>query len=134
MLLAQAEVIETAWQDAGLTRRPSPISKPTARTKLGDPIEIDGISKAFSKYTNKKQFCAVGSVKTNLGHLDSAAGMVGLIKAVLALEHRQILPSLHFNKPNPNIDFENSPVYVNSSLIDWEPAGSPRRCGVSALG
>lgn len=133
--LAQAEVIKAAWQDAGID--PETITYIEAHgtgTKLGDPIEIDGISKAFSKYTNKKQFCAVGSVKTNLGHLDSAAGMVGLIKAVLALKYKQIPPSLHFNKSNPNIDFENSPVYVNNKLIDWEPSGSPRRCGVSAFG
>ncbi|NLW49042.1 MAG: polyketide synthase, partial [Firmicutes bacterium] len=133
--LAQAEVIEKAWSDAGVD--PETITYIEAHgtgTKLGDPIEIDGINRAFSKYTTKKGFSAIGSVKTNLGHLDSAAGMAGLIKAVLALEHKQIPPSLNFNKPNQNIDFENSPVYVNTQLVDWETDGSPRRCGISAFG
>lgn len=133
--MAQAEVIEKAWADAGVD--PETITYIEAHgtgTKLGDPIEIDGISRAFSKYTTKKRFCAIGSVKTNLGHLDSAAGMAGLIKAVLALEHKQIPASLNFNKPNRNIDFENSPVFVNDRLIDWQTDGFPRRCGISAFG
>ncbi|HEX3043739.1 MAG TPA: beta-ketoacyl synthase N-terminal-like domain-containing protein, partial [Bacillota bacterium] len=132
--LAQAEVIEKAWKDAGIIPETiTYIETHGTGTTLGDPVEIDGISRAFSKYTEKKQFCAIGSVKTNLGHLDSAAGMVGLIKAVLSLQHKQIPPSLHFQKPNPNIDFSNSPVFVNVSLADWESDG-PRRCGVSAFG
>lgn len=133
--LAQADVIEKAWQDAGIA--PETITYIEAHgtgTKLGDPIEIDGINRAFAKYTANKKFCAIGSVKTNLGHLDSAAGMVGLIKAVLALQHKQIPPSLHFNKSNQNIDFENSPVFVNNKLVEWESEGLPRRCGVSAFG
>lgn len=133
--IAQADVIEKAWENAGID--PETITYIEAHgtgTKLGDPIEIDGINRAFAKYTAKKKFCAIGSVKTNLGHLDSAAGMVGLVKAVLALQNKQIPPSLHFNKPNQNIDFENSAVFVNNKLIDWESKGSPRRCGVSAFG
>jgi 3-oxoacyl-(acyl-carrier-protein) synthase/acyl carrier protein len=133
--MAQAEVIEKAWSDAGVD--PETITYIEAHgtgTKLGDPIEIDGINRAFSKYTAKKRFCAIGSVKTNLGHLDSAAGMAGLIKAVLALEHKQIPASLNFKKPNRNIDFENSPVFVNDQLIDWQTDGFPRRCGISAFG
>ena len=104
-------------------------------TKLGDPIEVDGITRAFANITDRKQFCALGSVKTNIGHLDNAAGIVGLIKAVLALKYGEIPPNLHFKKPNSKIDFENSPVYVSTSCLDWkENVNSPRRCGISAFG
>ncbi|HEX3045918.1 MAG TPA: amino acid adenylation domain-containing protein [Bacillota bacterium] len=131
---AQAEVIEDAWKDAGIIPETiTYIETHGTATALGDPVEIDGISRAFSKYTNKKQFCAIGSVKTNLGHLDSAAGMVGLVKAIMALKHKQIPPSLHFQKPNRNIDFNHSPVFVNAKLTPWKSDG-PRRCGVSAFG
>ena len=103
-------------------------------TPLGDPIEIDALTKAFRQTTDKKQFCAIGSVKTNIGHLDIAAGVAGLIKTTLALQHKQIPPSLHFETPNPNIDFANSPFYVNTQLTDWSPANSPRRAGISSFG
>ncbi|MCX8128634.1 MAG: condensation domain-containing protein, partial [Clostridia bacterium] len=134
-VLAQADVIENAWNDAGVT--PETITYIEAHgtgTKLGDPIEIDGITRAFSKYTNRKQFCGVGSVKTNLGHLDSAAGLAGLLKAVLSLKNKKIPPSIHFEKPNRNIDFGNSPVYVNTKLNEWICEEHPRRCGISAFG
>ncbi len=133
--LAQAEVIENAWRNAGVD--PETITYIEAHgtgTRLGDPVEIDGITRAFRKFTDRKQFCAVGSVKTNLGHLDSAAGMAGFIKAVLALKHGMIPPSINFSRPNRDIDFENSPVYVNSRLRSWENGDCPRRCGVSAFG
>src|SRR5262249_1395215 len=84
--------------------------------------------------TAKKQFCAIGSVKTNIGHLDAAAGVAGLIKTVLALEHKQIPASLHFERPNPGIDFQSSPFYVNARLRDWDANGTPRRAGVSSFG
>jgi acyl transferase domain-containing protein/acyl carrier protein len=103
-------------------------------TVLGDPIEIAALTKAFRARTDKKQFCAIGSVKTNLGHLDTAAGVTGFIKTVLALKHRQLPPSLHFEKPNPQIDFAGSPFFVNHRLTDWEANGSPRRAGVSSFG
>jgi amino acid adenylation domain-containing protein/non-ribosomal peptide synthase protein (TIGR01720 family) len=104
-------------------------------TALGDPIEIEALTKVFRASTEKKGFCAVGSVKTNIGHLDAAAGVAGLIKTVLALRHRQIPPSLHFERPNPRIDFESSPFYVSSKLSDWEaPGGIPRRAAVSSFG
>ena len=134
-VLSQASVIQNAWRDAGID--PQTISYIEAHgtgTKLGDPIEVDGITRAFSRYTDRKQFCAIGSVKTNLGHLDSAAGLAGIIKSVLALKHKQIPPSIHFSKPNRNIDFENSPVFVNNELVEWEGGMTPRRCGVSAFG
>ncbi len=103
-------------------------------TPLGDPIEIAALTQAFRASTQKKGFCAIGSVKTNIGHLDTAAGVSGLIKTVLALKHKQIPPSLHFKQPNPQIDFDNSPFYVNNKLSEWKANGTPRRAGVSSFG
>ncbi|MEO1348698.1 MAG: SDR family NAD(P)-dependent oxidoreductase [Cyanobacteria bacterium J06635_15] len=103
-------------------------------TVLGDPIEIAALTEAFRTTTDKKGFCAIGSVKTNIGHLDTAAGIAGLIKTVLALKHKQIPPSLHFKAPNPKIDFANSPFYVNAALSQWQTNGTPRRAGVSSFG
>jgi len=132
---AQANVIADAWNHAGIN--PETISYIEAHgtgTSLGDPIEIDGIEKAFRRYTSKKQFCAISSVKTNIGHLDAAAGLAGLVKAVLALRKKQIPPMLHFNRPNRNINFEQSPVYVADRVSDWKIGTLPRRCGVSSFG
>ena len=103
-------------------------------TPLGDPIEIKALTKVFRAKTQKKGFCGIGSVKTNIGHLDAAAGVAGLIKTILALKHQQIPPSLNFETPNPECDFENSPFYVNTQLKEWESQGSPRRAGVSSFG
>ncbi len=103
-------------------------------TVLGDPIEIAALTKSFRAKTKKKDFCAIGSVKTNIGHLDTAAGAAGLIKTILALKHKQIPPSLHFQEPNSQIDFANSPFYVNNKLSDWKSNGYPRRAGVSSFG
>ncbi|GET38793.1 type I polyketide synthase [Microseira wollei] len=103
-------------------------------TSLGDPVEIAALTKAFRQSTNKKGFCAIGSVKTNIGHIAEAAGIAGLIKTVLALKHKELPPSLHFSQPNPNIDFANSPFYVNTTLSEWKANGTPRRAGVSAFG
>ncbi|MDF5719756.1 MAG: SDR family oxidoreductase [Rhizonema sp. PD37] len=103
-------------------------------TVLGDPIEVRALKKVFSAGTNKKRFCAIGSVKTNIGHLDRAAGVTSLIKTVLALKHKQIPPSLHFEQPNAEIDFANSPFYVNTTLSDWKTNRTPRRAGVSSFG
>lgn len=103
-------------------------------TPLGDPIEIAALRQAFSTSTQKQGFCAIGSVKTNIGHLDAAAGMAGLIKTVLALKNKHIPPSLHFENPNPKIDFANSPFYVNAKLSQWKANGAPRRAGVSSFG
>ncbi|MGL5833397.1 MAG: SDR family NAD(P)-dependent oxidoreductase, partial [Waterburya sp.] len=99
-------------------------------TALGDPIEIAALNQVFRDGTE----CAIGSVKTNIGHLDAAAGVTGLIKTVLALKHQQIPPSLHFQQPNPKIDFANSPFYVNTELKEWKTPGYPRRAGVSSFG
>ncbi|HEX8179962.1 MAG TPA: type I polyketide synthase [Pyrinomonadaceae bacterium] len=103
-------------------------------TAIGDPIEIAALTKAFRATTRAKNFCAVGSVKSNIGHLDAAAGVAGLIKTVLALQHRQLPPSLHYEQPNPKIDFANSPFYVNATLSEWTTDGAPRRAGVSSFG
>jgi len=103
-------------------------------TKLGDPIEIAALKKAFQTETAGK-YCAIGSVKSNMGHLDTAAGVAGLIKAALSLKNRKIVPSLHFKQPNPEIDFEGGPFYVSTELKDWLPiGGQPLRAGVSSFG
>ena len=134
-VLAQEEVIVQAWKDAEVD--PETITYIEAHgtgTKLGDPIEIDGIQRAFLRYTTKKQFCAIGSVKTKIGHLDNLAGVAGLVQAIAALQYQKLPPSFHFNKPNQRIAFENSPVYVNNRPSDWEVHKIPRRCGISSFG
>ena len=103
-------------------------------TTLGDPIEVAALTQVFREKTDKTGFCALGSVKTNVGHLDAAAGVTGFIKTVLALHYEQIPPSLHFEKPNPKIDFLNSPFYVNAKLSPWKNGDAPRRAGVSSFG
>lgn len=103
-------------------------------TYLGDPIEVAALTAAFRETTAEAGFCRIGSVKTNIGHLDTAAGVASLIKASLALHHRQIPPSLGYEAPNPAIDFETSPFRVNASLTDWVPYKGPRRAGVNSLG
>lgn len=103
-------------------------------TSLGDPIEVKALTEAFRAGTDKIGFCRIGSVKTNIGHLDTAAGVTGLIKTTLAIERKEIPPSLHFEHPNPQIDFANSPFIVNNQLSSWKSAGAPRRAGVSSFG
>jgi amino acid adenylation domain-containing protein len=104
-------------------------------TPVGDPIEIEGLTAAFGPQT-RQQYCAIGSIKSNMGHLTQAAGVAGVIKTVLSLYHRQIPASINFENPNPTIDFANSPFYVNSTLRDWvqDEAELPRRAGVSSFG
>ncbi|HEX3555022.1 MAG TPA: amino acid adenylation domain-containing protein, partial [Thermoanaerobaculia bacterium] len=103
-------------------------------TPLGDPIELAALTEAFRAGTSRRSFCALGSVKTNIGHLNAAAGVAGLIKAVLALENRTIPPSLHFERPNPQIDLAASPFFVNAAPVPWEAGDGPRRAGVHAFG
>lgn len=103
-------------------------------TELGDPIEIKALTKAFQVKTENTRFCAIGSVKSNMGHLDATAGVTGLIKTVLALKHKEIPPSLHFEEPNPQIDFSASPFFVNTELKPWISEDRPRRAGVSSFG
>jgi len=103
-------------------------------TPIGDPIEVTALTRAFRMGTARKGFCALGSVKSNFGHCDSAAGVAGFIKTVLALRHRQLPPTLHFRRPNPELDLENSPFFVSDSLRAWDGSAGPRRAGVSAFG
>jgi acyl transferase domain-containing protein/acyl carrier protein len=103
-------------------------------TELGDPIEIAALTQAFRRGTDKKGFCAIGSVKTNVGHLDPAAGVTGLIKTALSLKHGRVVPSLHYRKPNPELDLDGSPFYVNTRLSEWRANDTPRRAGVSSFG
>ncbi|NJO90823.1 MAG: type I polyketide synthase [Chloroflexia bacterium] len=132
----QAEVIAEAQAISEID--PSTISYIEAHgtaTELGDPIEIAALSKAFRSAGSKvNQFCAIGSVKSNIGHLDTAAGVTGLMKTALSLKNKKIVPSLNYNTPNPKIDFANSPFYVNTQLQDWQSTGTPRRAGVSSFG
>jgi len=131
----QAQVITEALAVAGVEPETvSYIETHGTGTNLGDPIEIAALTQAFRGRTDKKNFCAIGSVKTNIGHTDAAAGVAGLIKTVLALQHQEIPPSLHFEKPNPQIDFANSPFYVNAKLAAWKAHDLPRRAGVSSFG
>ena len=103
-------------------------------TPVGDPIEIRALTKAFRASTKRSGFCAIGSVKTNVGHLDAAAGMAGLIKTVLALQHRQIPASLNYSQPNPEIDFPSTPFFVNTKLTPWNSPSGPRRAGLMSTG
>lgn len=139
----QAGAIAMAIDDARLD--PATIGYVEAHgtaTPLGDPIEMDGLIQAFGEQPIN-QYCAIGSLKSNMGHLTQAAGVAGLIKTTLALHHRQIPPSINFSTPNPAIDFANSPFFVNTRLTDWQPLPSqqanprganPRRAGVSSFG
>ncbi|PMB22056.1 polyketide synthase [Fischerella thermalis CCMEE 5198] len=131
----QAAVIRAAQALAGV--EPTEISYIETHgtgTALGDPIEIAALTQAFRAGTEKTGFCAISSVKTNIGHLDAAAGVASLIKTVLALKHQQIPPNLHFQKPNPQIDFSQTPFYVNTNLVDWKTDKTPRIAGVSSFG
>jgi len=131
----QAAVIEAAQRMAGV--EPESITYVETHgtgTELGDPIEIAALTRAFRRGTDKKGFCAIGSVKTNIGHTDAAAGAASLIKTALSLHHRELVPSLHFETPNPQIDFANSPFYVNTALRRWQPEAPVRRAGVSSFG
>ena len=104
-------------------------------TLLGDSIEYSAISRCFREYTDQKQFCAIGTVKTNIGHAATAAGVAGVLKLLLSMRHRQIPPSLHYEKGNPAVDIDSGPFYVNTGLKDWNAdAGQPRRAAISSFG
>ncbi len=128
----QAAVISAALAAAGVPA--SSIGYVEAHgtgTPMGDPIEVAALHEAFASSSGH---CALGSVKTNLGHLDTAAGITGLIKTVQALRHRRLPPSLHCAEPNPRIDFASGPFFVNTELADWKEGSAPRRAGVSSFG
>lgn len=131
---AQAGVVMEALAAAGVEAGSiSYVEAHGTGTALGDPIEIAALKKAFGNGAGPDS-CAIGSVKTNIGHLDAAAGMAGLLKTVLALEHRALPPSLNYERLNPNIDFDNSPFFVNTTLRDWTTNYGPLRAGISSFG
>lgn len=132
----QSEAIALAHALAGITADSiGYIEAHGTGTTLGDPIEIEALTRAFRATTDQKQFCAIGSAKTNIGHLDVAAGVTGVIKTALSLHHEQIPPSLHFDTPNPKIDFPNTPFFVNTELRPWPRTEQrPRRAGISSFG
>ncbi len=131
----QMGVIDEALNRAGVNpRKVSYVEAHGTGTKVGDPIEIEALSNVYRKYTDSKQFCAIGSVKTNVGHLSIAAGVAGLIKTALMMKHKKIPPSLHYSEPNPEINFPESPFFVNVDLADWESEEGSRIAGVSAFG
>jgi len=132
---AQEAVIVDAWKNAEINPESIQyIETHGTGTILGDPIEIKGITNAFQRFTEKKQFCAIGSVKTNIGHTVGASGIVSLIKVVLMLKHKKMVASLNFSKPNKFIQFIESPVFVNDILRDWEKGQEARRAGISSFG
>ena len=131
----QAEVIAEAFDFAGVSAADiSYVETHGTGTVVGDPIEVRALTHAFRKSAARSAYCGIGSLKTNVGHLDAAAGVAGLMKTVLALEHGQIPANLHFQTLNPHIELKESPFFVNSRLTDWPSTGSPRRAGVTALG
>lgn len=132
----EENVILRAWEDAGVN--PETLSYIEAHgtgTKLGDPIEISGLKKAFQRFTNKEQFCAVGSVKANIGHAEGAAGIAGLLKVILQMKHKKIVAMPQFKKLNPYIQLDKSALYINQEIEEWQgSAGNPRRAGISSFG
>ncbi|WP_224245440.1 type I polyketide synthase [Hyalangium gracile] len=130
----QAEVIQTALALAGVDARSiSYVEAHGTGTALGDAIEVAALTQAFRRSTREHGFCAIGSVKTNIGHLNNAAGVAGLIKATRALESRLLPPSLHFTQPHPKLSLEESPFFVNATLTPWREGPTPRRAGVSSF-
>ena len=132
---SQSKAIDEALAVSGVDPRSiSYVEAHGTGTAIGDPIEVAALTQAFRGYTEENQFCALGSVKSNIGHLDVAAGMAGLIKTILSLEHKMIPPTLHYAAPNPEIKFEQTPFFVNDTLREWHAPNGLRRAGISALG
>jgi len=132
---AQAALERMVYEQAGVNPRSiGMIEAHGTGTRLGDPVEVDALTDAFRHGTGDRQFCALGSVKTNIGHAAAGAGIAGFIKAVLALQHAAIPPSLHFDRPNTQIPFETTPFFVNTALRPWTGADGPRRAAVSSFG
>ncbi|OAB26484.1 hypothetical protein PMSD_25185 [Paenibacillus macquariensis subsp. defensor] len=132
---AQEELLVKAWDSSGID--PETLSFLEAHgsgTPLGDPIEMEGFKRAFEHYTDKKQFCALGSVKTNMGHLGGAAGIASFIKMCKCLQERKLVPMLHFKEPNQSIPFYKLPVYINDELCKWDSPEGARRAGISSYG
>lgn len=132
---AQEKCLMEAWEEAGI--QPEQLTYIEAHgtaTRLGDPVEIGGLTAAFSHYTRKKQFCALGAAKSNFGHLDCCSGLLGVVKVLLMMENRMIPPSLHFCSPNSKIDYVHSPVFINDTLRPWESDDGVLTAGVSSFG
>src|SRR5688572_28270843 len=131
----QAAVIAEALTSAGVDADSiSYVETHGTGTILGDPIEVAGLTQAFRRFTDRNGFCRIGSVKTNIGHLDAAATAAGIVKTVLALRHEVLPPSLNFKRPNPEIDFAGSPFVVNGESTSWPRCDKPLRAGVSSFG
>jgi acyl transferase domain-containing protein/thioesterase domain-containing protein/acyl carrier protein len=131
----QAEVIAEAMAAAGVDADSiSYIEAHGTGTKVGDPIELEALTRAFRDSTDQRGICAIGSVKANVGHLDAAAGVAGLIKTALALQHRQLPPTVNFKQANPLIDFASSPFFVTNAFREWRTETAVRRAGVTSLG
>jgi amino acid adenylation domain-containing protein len=131
----QAAVIAAAHDAAGIDARTlSYIEAHGTATPLGDPIEIEGLTRAFTRHTSERNFCAIGSLKSNVGHLVIAAGAASLIKTSLALHHKLLPPSINFTAPTPKIDFAKTPFRVQTALEPWPASAGPRRAGVSSFG
>ncbi|WP_438426441.1 SDR family NAD(P)-dependent oxidoreductase [Aquimarina macrocephali] len=137
---SQAQVVTAALENAKIDARSiGYVEAHGTGTELGDPIEISGLNTAFQEYNVDKQECSIGSVKTNIGHLEAAAGIVGLHKVLLQMKHRKLVPSLHSSELNPFIDFKNSPFYVEQTVKEWKPkeidgVQYPLRAGISSFG
>ena len=131
----QAAVITMALDDAGVSPRDiSYVEAHGTATPLGDPIELEGLTQAFRQGTTDKGFCALGSLKSNVGHMVMAAGAASVIKTSLALHERRLPPSLHYKAANPRLNLADSPFVVNDTLRPWQTAGGPLRAGVSSFG
>lgn len=131
----QSEVISLALRMAGVSARTiGYVEAHGTATPIGDPIEVAGLTAAYRRDTDERTFCAIGSLKANLGHLDVSSGAIGLIKTALALKERVLPPQINFTAPNPRIDFPSTPFFVNTTLRDWPAADWPRRAGVSSFG
>ena len=132
---AQADVLKRAWDDAGIQpQQISFIETHGTGTKLGDPIEIHGLTMAARHYTQDQQFIPLSGTKANIGHLEATAGIAGFLKALLSIKHRQLPTILHFQKPNPYIDFASSPVFVPQEVTHWQDKETPIVAGVSSFG
>ena len=132
---AQEKCLVEAWDRAGI--HPESISYIEAHgtgTRLGDPVEIGGLTAAFARYTRKKQFCALGAAKSNFGHLDCCSGLLGVVKVLLMMEHRMLPPTLRFTAPNSKIDYVGSPVFINDTLKPWETEDGILTAGISSFG
>lgn len=132
---AQEDVILRAWKEAKVD--PETINYVESHgtgTIIGDPIEIRGLTNAFRRFTNKRQFCGIGSVKPNIGHSVSASGLASILKVVLALKYQELPPSINFDEVNPFIDFPESPLYVNDKHTEWKKGEIPRVAGINAFG